>query len=967
MLFVNVTPSRAAPPLQVDVLTAEKNSSPAFSDDERSPQPPTSTTAAESTSPSTGKASLALKSHTNFARTYLAAVAQTTPPSAQNSGLCAAAPQHAVQNGEVPTRAAPSPVRSILDFYLGASPSPRRPAENDVLHSSQPVSPGTRSNIAEAHSNTPLCARLPSSSSSPTSTSPAASSKPFRRSPAPAHTYLDEFLAAEDDTDTYVDACEGRCGHEARPTPLFVERSPGIPRRGGRRMVGVALDNSPLVPEMWEETSSSSSTPVSSEPTSPMASAEDAHREGLVLETNDSLQRKEGNLTDAQRDAEAREQPLHHAMRNEKRAHSLSTLSTVAPWPVANHPPTPKTKSPTVERELFVSKQPACEEEQPTSSSQPQTLFLGAFASGKDSGVSHGIENDAASPSSLPQPLSAPPPRPTAMRAQAAPPAGPIEHTAMPSAPSQTFTALSALLQLQRDRVGTRTKFASSPPSPKALRLEPPWWAWHAKAATTDSVQPVVSGPHQTPAHISTFNGSGEQRSSSNGCGEETQRTLPLDSMMQPASVPFDSSCTTMPTSAVRRPRSVVARLYPLPPSAATKRSEHADATVDIRAPRWNASTKIRYNPLSESLEPPEAHESQLRQRDHSASRGPANGVGKRSRIWSRLRSASAPHVSTPPAPPLHTRTSLLRLQNMSARKAEEAARLEEELHPSFRPELAPNSARICRNKLRELTAVEADARANEGENALRVSDAEATKVATSAEAQTARDKPNEKRVKRCNDSGRLARQRSVERRAPSKEENSVLCRRRPPSARSASKVGERLFAEAAERKARQVQRRLKHENEVQAQERATRQVRLGASQLPSTLSAHHRHAAATPVKNADEEVLKSDAAAAERSRIKGTSVDVARSASHVFPLSSSSSGAVGAALARVDLYSGTDMCTRAGGVTGMPVQQQHESVEARLLALEEDRRRRLFLMRRYADTHDAATGHKLFKPFTGR
>jgi hypothetical protein len=948
MFAIDVTPRRAAPPLQVDAATAEKNPSPAFSSDERSPDLPTVTTASELTSAGSMLRKVSTSRHTPLAHAPRSEPSNDTLASQLN--------------------AASTPVRTILDFYLGTSPSPRHPP-NDIENST-PSRHILREDAGKAGEmrSSPLAAA--------THSSPSTTAEEFHRSPAPGRTYLDEFLAAQDNEEANFFVSPSDSGKRTASENLSSAASSASPGSSGQRRVpGVAMDNSPVVPEMWEETSSSSSS---------VSRASSAITEGMpkeaVEEGQDSLTSFAPSTAPPHTGHAATTLPLAEAA-------GLQTTSPPLPDPVG--PATPlgslSRLPPAVERTLlFPAMQPDRRAAGTANATKSPPFLTSSFAEWKTqptsrqtSSHSEAAKNASAHVSSVdvpptlgsPQPLLESPRSTAALRRLPQPSVEQRDSSSLKATP-QAFSALSYLVRRQSVLKGeSDTPSFASRSGRGSFEQTSQRWALsmegHSTAVPPEPLRRTAScNPGMTVklATVHPLHGRdlGRQRMEAQVGGYHLQ--------LQPPTTRSNPSTTLAAASHKRRRRSVVSRLYPRPasPPSALTTGEHAS-----ELPRWNASTKILYNPLSESIQPPPEVEKDERNLERSRSCTPADYVKGRSST-PRMKSRCGSVQRSPPlAPALQTRTSLLRLQAMSARKAREAAEREEELHPSFRPALAPHSVRICRKKSRELSAATAPPKeAGERESS---HTAPQPPPPSATAANFALNTSGHRRFSNLANSAK--RSDSTERSSVARRPQSAQYRGPPGgrsvSAHSVATVSNHLYADAAQRRQRQEQRRQERERETELQEEVERR-----SAFPSPRQKHVDCVLREPVMNRKPTNRKEASAAVRASELERCYHSVAeekKNAVHAPELPSPrnlQSDASGAfteelALPRVDFYSAGETKVQADKPYNTAAQQQR--VEDCLRAFEEDRQHRLYLLRRFADTRDATTGQKLFTPFTGR
>ncbi|KPA82221.1 hypothetical protein ABB37_03339 [Leptomonas pyrrhocoris] len=976
MYAVDVTPLRAAPPLQVQPSTAERNASPVFSDEEASPQLPNSTTASESMSVSAIKAAAPLHARTTFARTNLTTLPRAPTAQAHRDGPSAVSPLQPTAIA-TPSRPAPSPVRSLLDFYLGTSPSPRHSVDDGQTHSPTASPRGRRSREEQQHPSPSDPAASHSSAS--------ASSETSHRSPVPTRSYLDEFLAADTD-DAYALHGAAVVHYPAGSVNDFGSKQPVTP--GRLRVVGVAMDNSPVLPQMWEETSSSSSfvSSVSASSAVKTAASDDEGSRCAAVEAAEDIHPDQKPVNRPAVGSAESSRPLPRPTLVEGALHTSVSETFVPPQAV---PMQAKTEGespnvgeqPTVERELLF---PATQKEKHDLTSQPRqatAVLSSSFSPWKlrstspeasppssgaagQSSVVHG-SGVTATPNSA-QPLLVPP-SPAAPYARAASLETANSHGRTVSVPFQTFTALSSLRRRQNTQTDTGEARESLLRARQDFSARRPQWAFPAEA-TPASAQPMlperseVFSKHATQEIADVQN----RRRRSADVNPSTQRSSQY-AVVSPEVMHGDPATAAAPI--VRRPRSVVARLYPSAmshsaPAHSNSPTHSAGKTAQqqthAEGPRWNASTKICDNVLTQSGEVADTREEKLQR---SRSCGRADSAEERPGARPRLRSESA-HPSPAP-PPLHTRTSLLRLQATSARRAQEAAELEEELHPTFHPELAPNSMRICREKLRALTVEAAGEKSDD--DTTQKPQRESTPAAPTLIAPDTID--NE-----CNKKALL-----IDGSLSSRQGKQKLSPRGTPSDNVTTRVGDRLHAEAAQRRQRQERRKQAYECETEAQEQAARQER-------KTTLQHHQ-TTSTPVSSSvpaihpageqrsQNQILKEPSCAANTQSPLVSRRTAEKENMGLQPIllpaslpcksTAADAPVAGSPLPRVDLYSSTEADPIAEEAAGASVQRQR--VEERLLAFAEERRRRLYRMRHHADTHDATTGQRLFRPFTGR
>ncbi|GET92246.1 hypothetical protein, conserved [Leishmania tarentolae] len=712
MQSLSATPVREAPVLVSEEASKARTiemTAATYSEVESSPAPFTwgSESASASLSPASGN------SHHRFhpiRKTFARSVAPTTKGanSSPQASNVASSPVSGTQllstsTGELsPLPASPSPVRDIIDFYLSSSRSP---------HSATQYSCSHRRECEEVELK---CAADTRAGPESTSLSSSQASERFCRSLVPARAYIEDLLALTDE--------------DGNSMPPQVETAPVMGDSSGvkhesislsSRVVRVALDNSPVVPEMWEETSSSAST-SSTRVSDGFEKAEDsqqrqrsvpvAHTHLSVASSSSplpaeltvhpiKLRQSVENWPPSQRDHSYESEPSAPTIEEEPASSSmavtkasssatmlvkgtkigLSQSSRCLTNSKGNFP-----HREAVERMLCFPPYMAQEEdthmnptdrEQKDEGAKTVPAFLNASPVVSDDAAGHcsGQRRAQGSPSRVPalsarQPSHFPPSPPVDKEMQVAAPslAGNKERLhpdAWLNEPRAGRVAVPRLTQADNDLPAVKTflsRSASSfPLHPR--RVEPPLLRYV-------DLQVATSEPHQPP-----------------NCpaNKPTMRALlsRLYPRLSPSTRPdTDSGIVSHESRGVLQ----------IPPSTAV-----------VPPPRWNVSTKVHFDPLTGSMELAYAGERHSSLWHGSGNRSKNTCVGKRPVSAHRHRSTSAPAKA-----PLHTRTSLLRLEATKAREVAAAALREEVESPSFHPTVAPHTARLCRSKLRELKSL---------------------------------------------------------------------------------------------------------------------------------------------------------------------------------------------------------------------------------------------------------------------
>lgn len=454
--------------------------------------------------------------------------------------------------------------------------------------------------------------------------------------------------------------------------------------------------------------------------------------------------------------------------------------------------------------------------------------------------------------------------------------------------------------------------------------------------------------------------------------------------------------------------RTLLARLYPFP-SSSTRRgagsgtvshdkryaSQMSERTADAPPPRWNASTKLHCDPLTGGIELARANERHSSVRHGGQSGSSDDYVSERPVPSHGRRSRSAPAQA-----PLHTRASLLRLEATQARKAADAALHEKVASPSFHPTVAPHSARICREKLRELknshgagvaagAAAAAAAPRTQLEQASRTENCKSEAKAwqgTSAQgivgdAEVVADVS-------VSSSDEVDAETIAQVTSPSCPLVATLPARQLPLPQvaelwGASSIdGARVYADAAALRERRqaTQQRWLQERKPEEQPHMQMHPRRGASSSATRQPTEDLGCPKPPrpqVSAATDRIstsIQCNLLPSERTvgpeKMTAPGLDLQLGAAPVSvgaqhaPLIAGLPMAAHTALQRVDLYSTTP--TGALETRATSLERQHR-VEDRLLKLETDRRRRLGMLRHLASMRDSLTDKPLFKPFTGR
>ncbi|KAI5686421.1 hypothetical protein MNV84_03013 [Leishmania braziliensis] len=727
-------PLRATPARKSFVLALEEENqvhtiettSPKYSEVETSPVPLTwgSESTPASPSPPSGISRHCFRpTHKIFALSVVPTM-KGTNDLAQATNT-ASSPTSRMQLGTSPRASSappgsPSPVRSIIDFYLGHSPSLHRPTQyvtSDLTEREK----GELNSDAEAPS--------PSLSSSQ-------ASELFCQSRTPARAYIEDFLATTDvDEDGDGDLRPVRTAPPIRDNGSV---APPNPISTSSRVVRVAVGNSPVVPEMWDDTSSSSSTSST-------------------------------DVSDGFEKAEVSQQRLH------SESTALIHLDSASP----NSPlPTQLTASPTLWRRC----------------TKDSLQREGNAAHVPQVSVSMIHEKHVTAP--IPHTNAAPPVTPFAMDARTnlnrsssclSHRTGdvhhceavervlrfplytePVEGAHIDSAEvvndvGEKVTQIACTTTLATPVISDevvrycsveqrahRLPFLAPPyssPSPshtlapssvdveKCVTIQPPTSAgensrsdsWCGgvggsqnaarRAAETDvkwqAVAAAVAKPHVV-GQGDTAQGTVYRLVDSNAASFPMDQRNPEPPLLRHAAKQTAASeRPPLQSSSAKKPsvRSLLVRLYPGPSTPTHPGADHKIASHDKRyvsqipqhtadppPPRWNVSTKAHYSPLTEGTELAHAGKCHLRVRQGSRSLNSDDYISERIEGSHRRLSRSVP-----PKAPLHTRTSLLRLEATKTRKEAEAALREEIESPSFHPTVSPQSARICREKLREL------------------------------------------------------------------------------------------------------------------------------------------------------------------------------------------------------------------------------------------------------------------------
>lgn len=999
MLPLRATPVRKAPVIVLEEAnqahTMETTAS-TYSEVEVSPAPVTWGSESASASPSPVSGAKHHRVHP-IRKTFARSVAPTTKDAKHSSQAnnTASSPASGTQLLSTSTRvsspppASPSPLRGIIDFYLGSSPSPHRPAPyagGDPRESEQAE--------LESAADTRAGLESPSLSSSE-------ASEIFSRSQAPARSYIEDLLAMTDED-----------GNGALPQ---VETEPAMCDSGGvghdstspyPRVVGVALDSSPVVPEMWEETSSSASTSST-------------------------------GVSDGLEEAEA--SPQRHRSASVARIH-FSCASPTSPLPgqltaspmkwkrsVEDSPPSQGGAS-------HVPQRPAAMmQEKHAPSPMADTTGLSATMFDKESRVGlnrHSHTGDFHHGEAVERVLRFP--------------------------PYSTQWEVAHIDHVDNEKDGKGAKIAFAPL--QAAPVVSDGVAGHCSGQGRVQRWPLVAPPlssrrpsrfpasplvdAETHVTIPSFGSSeasvrrGTWLDSLGGGLDAAPRAKRTDSDSPAVRRFLDGSTPSFPmdrwnvepplprrvdkqvatsephqssSGPVKKPsvRALLARLYPFPststrPCTGSSNVSHErrcsskmpQRTEDAPPPRWNASTKVHSDPLTGSIELAHAGE-----RHSSLQHGSRNGsrddyVSERPVSSHCSRSRSAPAQT-----PLHTRTSLLRLEATKARKAADAALHDEMASPSFHPTVAPHSARICRDKLRELKSSHgagitagAPAAATPGSQLEQASLTENSKSEAKALKGTSGqgivgDAPAvaDVSVSSSDEVDAVAKARAT--RSPCPLVTALPARQPPPPQvvelwGTSSNHGARMYANAAALRERRqsTQHRQLRERKPEEQPPMPMHPRRGASSCATrqpTEDVGCRKPPCLQVSAATDRISTSTqcnlfpsertagsaitAAPAFDLQLGATPVSVG--AEHA-PLLAGLPMATHTALQRVDLYSTTPTGALETPITSSERQQR---VEDRLLELETDRRRRLAMMRQLASTRDSVVSEPFFKPFTGR
>ncbi|CBZ37638.1 hypothetical protein, conserved [Leishmania donovani] len=1001
MLPLRATPVRKAPVIVLEEAnrahTIETAAS-TYSELEASPAPVT--WGSESTSASPSPASGA--SHHSFhpiRKTFARSVAPTTKAvkhSAQASTI-ASPPASGTQLLSASTResssppAPPSPLCGIIDFYRGSSPSPHRPTQyagGDPRESEQAELKSAAGSRAGPES--------PSLSSS-------RASEMFCRRPAPARSYMEDLLAMTDED-----------GNGALPQ---VETAPAMRDSSGvghdstspsPRVIGLALDNSPVVPEMWEETSSSaptSSTGVSdgfekaeesqlrhrsvsvarihfssASPNSPLP----AQLTASPMKWRRSVKGSppsQANASDVPQRSAAMIQEKHASspMADTKAAWSATMFATKARVGLnRNSRSGDFVHREAVERVLRFPADTTQEEVARIDYVDNEKDGKGAKIASAASQAAPVVSDDVAGHCSgqsrvQRSPYVAPPLSSRRLSGfPASPPVGTERHVMIPSCASSEasvrrgtwFDGLGGgLVSAPRE---TRTDSAS-PSVHRFLGCSAPYFPmnrWNVAPPLLRRVEEEVaaSEPHQPP------------------------------------------NCSAKKPSV----RALLARLYPFPSASARRgagsgivshdkryASQMSQRTADAPPPRWNASTKIHCDPLTGGIELACASKRHSSVRHGGRSGSSDDYVSERPISSPRRRSRSAPAQA-----PLHTRASLLRLEATKARKAADAALHEEVASPPFHPTVAPHSARICRDKLRELksshvagvaagAAAAAPAPGTQLEQASRTEKSES--AAKAWHGTSRQDIVGDAAVVAdvsVSSSEEVDAVATARAKGPSCPLVATLPARQPPLPQvaelwGASSIdGARMYADAAALRERRqaTQHRWLQERKPEEQPHMQMHPRRGASSCaarqptedlgcpkpprPQVSAATDRISTSTQCDLLpSERTAGPEKMAAPGFDLQLGATPVSVGAEHA-PLTAGLPMATHTALQRVDMYSTTP--TDALKTRATSLERQHR-VEDQLLELETGRRRRLGMLRHLASTRDSLTGELLFKPFTGR
>ncbi|KAG5468643.1 hypothetical protein CUR178_01477 [Leishmania enriettii] len=1002
MLPLRATPSREAPLVleeETRARTCEKRS-PTHSEADASPAPFTWGSESPSTSPSPAPGANHRRSRPaqkTFARSVAPRMSGTNHSAQKSRTASTLASRVRLLSTSAtespPPNVPPSPLRSIIDFYLGSSPPPRQPTPN-VPVDQREGEPAERKDSADGRA---------AALSSPSSSSRA--SELFCRSPAPPRAYIEEFLALTDE-DEIGELSQVEAASLMRDSGSAALDSTSPPPRAVR----VALDNSPIVQEMWEETSSSA-TNSSAAVSDGFERAEDAQprrRSGSVarihlgssspnsplsaqLTASPMQWRRSGRVTPPPQGDEAHALEPASTMVREKRATSRMA-GAEAPLSAA-----------LLAKEVRMARNRS---RRPLSSSRDghqceavERVLRFPFCTAQEDATDIQSVREKEDAEKGEQVASAP------------------LHVA-PVVADVVLDHCSARRQAGRSPFVAPTsvdveKYVMTPSFTGSQ--ESNWRsAWHVNVgrgqltgsratgtgATPQALSNAYTVPVEMPAAVekSYVATQGVTAQTAPHCSMDGYapffpmgRSFAEPPLRRHVEIPVAASERCQPprySAKKRNVRALLERLCPgqsLPTNTGAgppipfhdkrRASQVPQRTTDPPPPRWNVSTKIRYNPAARETELANAGRDHSSVRHGSRSRNSDDYVKERPGSLHRRRSGSAPAKA-----PLHTRTSLLRLEATKSRKAAEAALREENESPSFHPTVAPHSARICRDKLRELKTAAGDAAAalqccqpgqasraayfqseakpQQGvcEEALFWGDA----AAIADVSVSSSDGTNAKAARPSGSSGT----------SPATAQPSL-----PQVAESVGtsfNVGAHSYRNAIEpracRQARQQLRLQGRKREAQPHMKtghcrgASPQVRrqptkdAGCLEQPSPQAPASKGRIDTSVQcNLLLGESMATVAGAE-CQLSATSADDAQDLSGA-PVATQT------ALQRVDLYSTAPI----GAVEARETWSERQQREDRLLQLEAERQRRLTVLRRVTSARDSVTGQPLFKPFTGR
>ncbi|KAK7200786.1 hypothetical protein NESM_000136900 [Novymonas esmeraldas] len=906
----NATLMQSAPSLVVaECAGAQETHSPSpLSVEEASPEPPSWVHSSASASRSPATHTLDNDDdhhhhhhHYSMRKTFARSAAPPTPvaaPARAATTTLVATPVAGWRDAAAPSLSTPPPssLRGIVDFYLGSSPPPRRPQDTVATATAA-------ARVTETGDGRERSGSLDSSEAS----------ELFRRSAAPDRAYIEDFLAMSDDDDDDADATPVE--HPRSPSIRADSRLRGVTDIGSvspaPHVVRVALNHSPVVPEMWDETSSSSAT----------STVSDGFDKGRDMPQQRHLSRFENSLR-------------------------LSSASPHSPHPVT------LTAAPARWRdgraEVDYSNPSRAGRPLSTSPTAPLQHATNAKLSDAAPQLRHDThhrhhrhwgngDSERVVERVLLFPADASPEQESAAAASRA-------STEEPRVPPNTTPSLSLTLRdvVAGDQDGQKSAWQESNGSGGGGEQAVSAGSREPRHEATPHTAPVVHGASLSwratllaPPPTQTACGGALETLIQHRPGPHMPRHQRVCEAAAPqvevgrsgSIVASRCDAAEVHRTAAKRAsvRALLSRLHPPPPTTSGDASALPGShfASDARRPRWSLSAKVRYHPVTESIEQAPVDDESHRAEDTER---------RRHRSLSRdgRRSASA----TPKAP-LHTRTSLLRLEATKARQAQERLLLAEAESPSFCPTVAPRSARICREKQRELAATAA-ATVNT-----------AATVVASAEARGSAV------VDFWDDAAEVVADVSVS----SSDESAAApvsaapIRRLPESSTVTAKAMARAVASPRQERARQAA--------AWSHPRAhTKEV---GSTSSGTLSSPTGGVAVDAAVQCDLLPAASDATAAH-SRSPATPApagDVALST----PTAATARQAT-PQQQRVDLYDSEPDIAPDVRVVASARQLR---VEDRLLALEADRRRRLAALRHRESIRDPASGQLLFTPFTGR